>query len=77
MVSNWEIDGRPEEIKSPACHVTGRLHLPRFKNEDAEGMFWATHDSTAYLDWRGTRAILPNLKPTPQTISLRLPKPSD
>ncbi len=53
-----------------------KKRLPRFKNEDAERKFWATHDSTDYIDWRrGKRTILPNLKPTSQTISLRLPKP--
>jgi predicted DNA binding CopG/RHH family protein len=53
-----------------------KKRLPRFKNEDAEREFWATHDSTDYIDWRrGKRAILPKLKPTSQTISLRLPKP--
>jgi len=50
--------------------------LPKFKSENAEREFWATHDSTEFVDWRkGTRAILPNLKPSSQTISLRLPKP--
>ena len=53
-----------------------KKRLPRFKNEDAERKFWATHDSTDYIDWRkGKRAILPKLRPTSQTISLRLPKP--
>jgi predicted DNA binding CopG/RHH family protein len=50
--------------------------LPKFKNENAEREFWATHDSTDYLDWRkGKRVTLPELKPSSQTISLRLPKP--
>ena len=50
--------------------------LPKFKSEDAEREFWARHDSTEFIDWRnGKRAILPNLKPSSQTISLRLPKP--
>jgi len=50
--------------------------VPRFKTEDAERKFWASHDSTDYIDWRkAERAILPNLKPSSQTISLRLPKP--
>ncbi len=49
---------------------------PKFKSEDAEREFWARHDSTEFIDWRkGRRAILPNLKPSSQTISLRLPKP--
>jgi predicted DNA binding CopG/RHH family protein len=50
--------------------------LPKFKNENAEREFWAKHDSTDYLEWRkGRRVTLPNLKPSSQTISLRLPKP--
>ena len=50
--------------------------IPRFKSEAAEREFWATHDSTDYIDWRrGKRITLPNLKPSSQTISLRLPKP--
>jgi predicted DNA binding CopG/RHH family protein len=49
--------------------------LPRFENEDEEREFWATHDSTDYIDWsRAERGVLfPNLKPTSRTISLRLP----
>jgi predicted DNA binding CopG/RHH family protein len=50
--------------------------IPRFKSEDAEREFWATHESTDYIDWRkGKRVTLPNLKPSSQIISLRLPKP--
>jgi predicted DNA binding CopG/RHH family protein len=50
--------------------------IPRFKSEDAEREFWATHDSTDYVDWRkAKRVALANLKPSSQTISLRLPKP--
>jgi len=49
---------------------------PKFKSEDAEREFWATHDSTDYIDWRkGKRTTLSELKPSSQTISLRLPKP--
>lgn len=50
--------------------------LPRFKSEEQEREFWASHDSTEFVDWRkGKRVALPNLKPSLQTISLRLPKP--
>lgn len=50
--------------------------LPKFKSEEAEREFWAQHDSTGFIDWRkGKRVILPVLKPSSQTISLRLPKP--
>lgn len=49
--------------------------LPKFESEDHERDFWATHDSTSLVDWRkGKRVLLPNLKPSSQTISLRLPK---
>ncbi len=48
---------------------------PKFKTEGAERRFWATHDSTVYLDWsKGRRAVFPNLKPTARLISLRLPE---
>ncbi len=49
--------------------------IPRFKNEAEERAFWESQDSTAYLDWsKAKRAVLPNLKPTTKTISLRLPQ---
>jgi len=48
--------------------------IPKFKNEDQEHAFWATHDSVDHLDWRkAERATFPNLKPTTKSISLRLP----
>ena len=44
-----------------------------FKNEIAERRFWASHDSTDYLDWgRAQKTMLPKLKPSVKTISLRL-----
>jgi predicted DNA binding CopG/RHH family protein len=49
--------------------------IPKFKNEDAERAFWATHDSTDHVDWTtARRAVFPNLKPSTKTISLRLPE---
>jgi len=50
--------------------------IPKFKNEDAEREFWAKHDSSELINWqRAKRVILPELRPSSQTISLRLPKP--
>lgn len=47
--------------------------LPTFQNEDEEQAFWATHDSTEYLDWtQAEQAIFPRLKPSTKTISLRM-----
>ncbi len=49
--------------------------IPRFKNEDEEREFWATHDSTEYVEWKkAKRVVLPELKPSLKTISLRLPE---
>lgn len=44
------------------------LKLPHFKNEDEERAFWATHDSTDYVDWRKAkkiwlRGLLKGMKP--------------
>jgi len=48
--------------------------IPNFKNEDEEREFWATHDSTDYVDWsKAQRVVFPNLKPSTESISLRLP----
>jgi predicted DNA binding CopG/RHH family protein len=49
--------------------------VPKFKNEDQERAFWATHDSTEYIDWdKAKRVTLSNLKPSVKTISIRLPE---
>ncbi|MBS0169481.1 MAG: BrnA antitoxin family protein [Nitrospira sp.] len=48
---------------------------PTFKNDREEAAFWDTHDSTEYVDYsRAQRTIFPRLKPSTETISLRLPK---
>jgi predicted DNA binding CopG/RHH family protein len=49
--------------------------IPRFASEDEEREFWANHDSADYLDWgRAKPATFSRLKPSTQTISLRLPE---
>ena len=48
--------------------------LPRFVSEAAERAFWETHDTAEYLDWSAAQQVcMPKLKPSTQTISLRLP----
>ena len=48
--------------------------IPKFKDEDAEREFWLKNDFTDFLDFsKGIKAKFPNLKPSTQTISLRLP----
>ena len=52
-----------------------RKKIPEFKNEADERAFWESHDSVDYIDWtRAKVAVLPNLKPSTKTISLRLPE---
>ena len=49
--------------------------VPQFKNEAEERAFWETHDSADYVNWaKAQRVVLPNLKPSTKTISLRLPQ---
>jgi predicted DNA binding CopG/RHH family protein len=49
--------------------------ITKFANEAAERAFWEKNDSTAYVDWKkAERTAFPNLKPSTQTISLRLPQ---
>jgi predicted DNA binding CopG/RHH family protein len=51
-----------------------KKRVPEFRSEDQERVFWATHDSTDYIDWSQARGRkLANLKPSLRTISLRLP----
>jgi hypothetical protein len=50
--------------------------IPNFKNETEERRFWQTHDSADFMDWGNAETpSFPKLKPSTQTISLRLPEP--
>ena len=49
--------------------------IPNFESEDEERTFWTMRDSTEYIDWdKADSIILPKLKPSTKTISLRLPE---
>ena len=49
--------------------------IPRFRSEAEEQAFWGAHDATDYVEWSQARpVVLPNLKPSTRTISLRLPE---
>jgi predicted DNA binding CopG/RHH family protein len=51
-----------------------KKQIPEFRSEQDERKFWATHDSTEFIDWQSAqRRSFPNLKPSLRTISLRLP----
>lgn len=48
--------------------------IPEFRSEADERRFWERHDSTAYVDWSSAQHVrFPALKPSTETISLRLP----
>lgn len=48
--------------------------IPDFKSDDEEAEFWDTHDTTDYIDWsKAEQVVFTNLKPSTQSISLRLP----
>ena len=49
--------------------------IPEFKSEERERKFWASHDSTEYIDWsQAKKAVFLNLKPSTKSISIRLPE---
>jgi len=51
-----------------------RKAIPTFRSEVEERKFWETHDTSPFVDWSKARvAVFPNLKPSTETISLRLP----
>ena len=51
------------------------LPIPKFASEKDEREFWMTHDSVDYVDWtKAKRVMFPKLKPSTETISIRLPK---
>lgn len=54
---------------------SGAKKIPKFRNEAAEQDFWQRADSTDYIDWSKSReVVLPKVKPTLRTISIRLPE---
>ena len=60
---------------SKQLKLTTLKQVPKFSNEAEELSFWEKHVSTEYVDWtKAKRVVLPNLKPTTKTISLRLPQ---
>ena len=49
--------------------------IPRFRTEDEERKFWATHDFTDYLDkFQKVKLDLSYLKPSTKSVTVRLPE---
>jgi len=52
-----------------------KKRIPKFKTEAEERRFWQKHDSSEYIDWTDAEeVVLPRLKPSTKTISVRLPE---
>lgn len=48
--------------------------IPHFNSEDEEAEFWLEHEFTDYYDSsRWVKAEFPNLKPSTQSVTIRLP----
>lgn len=48
--------------------------IPRFKNEDEEREFWASHDVIDYFDFdHSIKGEFINLKPSTKNVTVRLP----
>ncbi|RUM94122.1 MAG: hypothetical protein DSZ28_04840 [Thiothrix sp.] len=49
--------------------------VPTFSNEEQERQFWENNNSSDYFDWsKAQQVVMPELKPSTKTISLRLPQ---
>ncbi|OHA75608.1 MAG: hypothetical protein A3A32_02830 [Candidatus Wildermuthbacteria bacterium RIFCSPLOWO2_01_FULL_48_35] len=50
--------------------------IPVFRDEEKERDFWSKADTSEYFDYsKGERVIFTNLRPSRESISLRLPTP--
>ena len=48
--------------------------IPKFKSEKEEDEFWQKNDSSQFINWSEVKnGIFPDLKPSTNSISLRLP----
>ena len=66
---------RPKPLKAKPSAKAPLKAIPTFRSEDEEQEFWASADSTEYFDWSSAQRIaFPKLKPSTETISLRLPQ---
>ena len=69
----------PAQTNNNACNdLLAILFIPSsfdWGTEILADKFWEQNDSSDYLDWNEAQpVVMPNLKPTTKTISLRLPQ---
>jgi predicted DNA binding CopG/RHH family protein len=64
------MSARAKKPKQP----TPPKQIPTFKTEDEERRFWSMNDAADFFDWgKAVKPSFPALKPTTESISLRLP----
>ena len=52
-----------------------KRRIPAFTSEEEEREFWLNHDATDFIDLsKAERSLVPNLRPTLKTVSIRLPE---
>ena len=57
------------------CILKKLKEIPKFRSLAQEEKFWATHDSTDYIEYSKVElGFFPELKPSSKTISIRLPE---
>ncbi len=65
--------GRKRDFKQSSNILKKLKDIPKFKSEKEERVFWSENDSTDFVDRdKAETIILPKLKPTTKTISLRI-----
>ncbi len=48
--------------------------IPKFSSEEEERDFWNKNNSMDFINWKNSKKeMLPNLKPSSHTISIRMP----
>jgi hypothetical protein len=52
-----------EKPQNSGLSIVKKKTIPKFKTEDEEREFWATHDSTDFIDWsKAAKITFPKLK---------------
>jgi predicted DNA binding CopG/RHH family protein len=61
-------------MKKSVPQITKLKQIPHFNSEMEEREFWASADSTKYVDWSAAEKwIFPNLKLSSTPITIRIP----
>ncbi|MBI3913222.1 MAG: hypothetical protein HY327_03330 [Chloroflexi bacterium] len=60
-----------------ATRVNKKSSIPKFKSEEEERRFWATHDSSRYFGMmREVKGLIRDARPKKKAISIRVDEPA-